>query len=98
MASIVEVRPDGPLPSADLARLCAGLAARLSSGAVTRVVCHAELLPDDVRAVEVLARLSLTARRAGARLQVLGLSAELSALLHLLGLGGVLLTGDVPDP
>lgn len=98
MASIVEVRPAGPLPSADLARLCTGLAARLASGAGTAVVCHAELLPDDVRALEVLARLALTARRAGARVQVLGLSAELSALLQLVGLGAVLLPGDELDP
>lgn len=96
MASIVEVRPAGPLPSADLASFCAGLAARLASGAVTAVVCHAEMLPDDVDAVEVLARLALTARRAGARLRVLGLSAELSALLQLLGLGAVVLPLDEP--
>jgi hypothetical protein len=83
---VVDVRLPGVLPPADLARVCAGLAARLRNGAVAAVVCHAESLAGELAAVEALARVSLVARRAGARFSVRGMSPELSSLVELLGL------------
>jgi hypothetical protein len=53
---VVDVRLPGVLPPADLARVCAGLAARLRNGAVAAVVCHAESLAGELAAVEALAR------------------------------------------
>jgi hypothetical protein len=54
------------------------------------VVCDAGGLGADVRAVDVLARLHLLARRRGCELRVERASDELQQLLGFVGLGGVL--------
>ena len=84
--TVLDVRLPGAPAAGDLTRVCAVLAARLRTGAVARVVCHAEALAGGLASVEALARLSLVARRGGARFAVRGLGAELAALVELLGL------------
>ena len=55
-------------------------------GDVTRVLCRVEHRPCDLRVVDTLARLHVTARRAGATFAVHHPSPELRSLLLLLGL------------
>ena len=84
--TVLDVRLPGSPAAGDLTRVCFLLAARLRSGAVAAVVCHAEALAGGLSSVEALARLSLVARRGGARFAVRGLGADLAALVELLGL------------
>ena len=58
----------------------------LSAGGADVVVCDVHGVAD-LGVVDVLARLSLTARRAGARLRVQAAGNDLAALLRLTGLG-----------
>ena len=90
MSSTVEVQLPPALGSTDTAELCAGLAARLLDGDVTRVLCRGDRLPGELAVVDALARLHLTARRGGACLRVAGPSAELRRLLELVGLAELL--------
>ena len=92
--TVLDVRLPPTLASADLARVCACLAALLRNRPVTAVVCHADALVGELGAAEALARLSLVARRGGARFAVRGLSAELSSLVELLGLTDLLVAPD----
>ncbi len=52
--------------------------------------CDVRALPADVAAVDALARLQLAARQAGFELRLIHASAELTCLIELTGLGGVL--------
>jgi anti-anti-sigma regulatory factor len=52
--------------------------------------CDARALPADVAALDALARLTLAARQAGFELRLLHVSAELTCLIELTGLAGVL--------
>ncbi|WP_330240411.1 STAS domain-containing protein [Streptomyces sp. NBC_00525] len=83
----------GRLTRAAAPRLCAELEALLAAtpAAVTAVDCDLSgLVHPDLTTVEVLARLSLTARRTGdRRLRLRGTPPELGALLNLVGLGDV---------
>lgn len=88
--TVLHVRLPEALSSADLARECACLAARLRVEAAAAVVCHADSLAGELASVETLARLSLAARRGGASFAVRGMRPELSSLVELLGLGGPL--------
>ena len=83
---VLDVRLPAALVSADLSRECACLAARLRTGPVAAVVLDAESLSGDLAAVQALARLSLVARRGGARVAVRSMSGELSSLVDWLGM------------
>ncbi|MEU9108454.1 STAS domain-containing protein [Streptomyces xanthophaeus] len=88
----------GPAAAAqDAARLCARLARLYEDGAAA-VVCDAgALTAPDLAAVEVLARLRLTARGRGA-FTVSGASPPLRALLHLVGLVELLGEAEEREP
>lgn len=77
----------GPLTRDGLPRLCADVRARLEATAAGVVVCDVTRIgPPGLTAVDVLARLQLTARRAGGRIRLRGPDPALSALLALVGL------------
>ncbi|MEU0334780.1 STAS domain-containing protein [Streptomyces sp. NPDC006193] len=77
----------GPVGRAEAARLCAGLRALLEGGGAGVVVCDVGGLgPPGLAAVELLARLQLTARRAGGRIRLRNPDPALCALLDLVGL------------
>jgi ABC-type transporter Mla MlaB component len=74
----------------DIPAWCARLRALLESGAGDAVVCDvAGLAQVDATAVDLLARLRLTARRCGRAFRVRHASPELQGLLSLVGLAGV---------
>ncbi|MFD7336985.1 lipid asymmetry maintenance protein MlaB [Streptomyces violascens] len=82
----VLVVPD-PVTFADVPLLCERLRGLYGAGA-REVVCDlAALTRADLVAVEVVARLRLTARRAGGRVRMRNAGAGLVALLELAGLG-----------
>ncbi|WP_438292083.1 STAS domain-containing protein [Streptomyces sp. HUAS TT7] len=82
----VLVVPD-PVTFADVPLLCERLRG-LYGGGAREVVCDlAALTRADLVAVEVVARLRLTARRAGGRVLMRNAGAGLVALLELTGLG-----------
>ncbi|MEU1073946.1 MULTISPECIES: STAS domain-containing protein [unclassified Streptomyces] len=75
-----------PLALADVPALCARLRSLYAAGA-REVVCDVGgLVRADLAAVEAVARLRLTARRAGGGLSLRGVGPGLAALLHLTGL------------
>jgi hypothetical protein len=81
----------GPLEPATLAALCAEVERLLVDGDVQVVVCDVERHPDaDLRVVETLARLALTARRLGRRIRVRHASRDVQAFLAFAGLADVL--------
>ena len=75
--------------------LCARLAELLITHADATVVCDVGALAPDVVTAEALARLQLTARRHGRRLEMRGAGPELLGLLDLLGLRALLRPGGV---
>jgi hypothetical protein len=83
---VVVLVPGEPVGRDAAARLCDAARAGLAAGAVA-VVCdvHAVRRPS-LGTVDLLARLALTARRAGGRLLLRGPDPELLALLGLVGL------------
>ncbi|WP_308286020.1 STAS domain-containing protein [Streptomyces drozdowiczii] len=85
------VLPD-PLTRADVPRLCTELAAALTTSPTPEAACDASAVAHpDLTTIEAIARLSLTARRAGApSLRLHGTPPELRALLDLVGLGETL--------
>ncbi|GAB2586792.1 hypothetical protein GCM10027168_19520 [Streptomyces capparidis] len=80
-----------PPTKAGIPRLCDRLRALLATAPGGVVVCDVTALgaPDAVT-VEALARLQLTARRAGGEIRLRGAHPALRALLDLAGLGAVL--------
>lgn len=85
-----------PLERADLPRLCDQLRMLIARTGATVVVCDVgDCAEPDVVVVETLARLQLTARRAGAKLELARAGPELRLLLALLGLRAVVsVSGD----
>lgn len=80
----------GRVTPADVPRLCGELDDLLCGAAATEVICDvARLAEPDLTAVDALARLRLTARRAGCRLRLRGARQELLALLRLVGLNDI---------
>ncbi|GAA1527772.1 hypothetical protein GCM10009730_41020 [Streptomyces albidochromogenes] len=78
----------GRVTPADVPLLCAELDDLLCGAVATEVICDVARLTDPgLAAVEALARLRLTARRAGRRLRLRGARPDLVALLSLAGLG-----------
>lgn len=90
MGATVELRLPGPLSDEVVASTCAALRTRLRAGGVSHVVCHLDRGAGDLAAVDAVARLALTARRAGAVFGVGTADADLLELLRLVGLSGVL--------
>ncbi|MEU9100785.1 STAS domain-containing protein [Streptomyces sp. NPDC048361] len=82
----VLVVPD-PLTFADVPLLCERLRGLYGAGARVVVCDLAALSRADLAAVEAVARLRLTARRAGGRVVLRNAGAGLVALLDLAGLG-----------
>ena len=87
----ITIRVGAGLSRAAIPALCADLAERLRGRPTGVVTCEVPggSRPDVVTA-EALARLRLTARRHGWRLEVDGIGPDLRALLELLGLTGAL--------
>jgi ABC-type transporter Mla MlaB component len=80
----------GPIERADVRRLCRRVHDLLADGKTRLVVCDvAEISSPDVMTVDVLARLQLTARRAGCAIRVQGACRSLRELLALSGLSEV---------
>jgi ABC-type transporter Mla MlaB component len=81
----------GPIARADIALLCDRVRLLLEGSGAGLVVCDVGALVDpDAVTIDALARLQLTARRAGSRIQVHHPCRELQELLALAGLCDVL--------
>ena len=81
----------GPVDDQDDVRaLCEQLGAVMAGCAAATVVCDVYALPPDARALEALARLQLTARRAQRRIRLQRASRELLQLLEFAGLAEVI--------
>ncbi|WP_159048895.1 STAS domain-containing protein [Streptomyces sp. NRRL B-3648] len=77
----------GPVRRDEVPGLCARVRALLEGGAAGVVVCDVGGLgPPGLAAVDLLARLELTARRAGGRISLRDADPALHALLGLVGL------------
>ncbi|MEU8970889.1 STAS domain-containing protein [Streptomyces monashensis] len=77
----------GPVSRDEVAGLCAAVRALLEGGGQRVVVCDVGgLAPPGLGAVDLLARLELTARRAGGRIRLRDPAPALLALLDLVGL------------
>ena len=76
-------------PADDVPGLRARLRTLLASSDADTVVCDVRTLTADLRAVEALLRLQLTAVRAGARIRLYGASPELEELLAFVGVTDV---------
>ncbi|MFI1827172.1 STAS domain-containing protein [Streptomyces sp. NPDC020412] len=98
----VVIRVTGRVSGSEVPTLCAELGARIDEtrhdGATpVEAVCDVAALPADLAAVEAVARLHLTARRHGARLHLHDVRPELRELLHLVGLGCLTETAELPE-
>ena len=80
----------GPLAAGDAAELCERLRVVLTSSDAAVVVCDVGGLPANIVTVEALARLQLTARRLGRRIELRSGTPELARLLAFVGLSDVL--------
>ncbi|MFE3098140.1 STAS domain-containing protein [Streptomyces sp. NPDC059248] len=97
-ADPVVVRVTGRVLPADVPRLCAELSAKLGDRGDPEAVCDmGGLTRADLTAVDAVARLHLTARRLGCALRLRDTPAELTALLHLVGLGTLTRGAQTPD-
>jgi hypothetical protein len=75
----------GPLGAEQVRQVCDRVRARLAAADVDLVVC-VPTTPADLGLVDLLARLTLVARRAGAVVRVLPTADDLPVLLQLTGL------------
>jgi hypothetical protein len=75
---------------ADVPAACDGLRALVDERDADVVVCDVSAIGADLMTIEVLARLRLTARRLGCRLELRGASRELLQLLAFCGLCEIL--------
>lgn len=92
VTTLLLVLAGGTLTRADVAVRCAELAEALRGRGGGVVVCDVSgVTRPDLVTVEALARLGLTARRFGWRLEVRGANVDLCDLAGLLGLAGALL-------
>ena len=81
----------GPIAPRDIRWMCERVRFLLDSGDIHRVICDVEVVREpDAATIEVLARMQLTARRHGGRIELRRASAELRELLTLSGLADVL--------
>src|SRR3954469_15157268 len=75
----------GPIARADLPAICGHVAALLEATGADVARCDVAALPADAAAVDALARIQLSARRMGRRLEVRGAADDLLALLAFVG-------------
>jgi anti-anti-sigma regulatory factor len=86
----IDVIVSGPIPPAEMRRLCDRIHATLERGDATVVVCDVgPVVAADAAVVDVIARLQLTARRLGCEVRVRHAHPRLRELLRLMGLSGV---------
>jgi ABC-type transporter Mla MlaB component len=79
----------GPLRCSDVPELCMRVRAALDARGPSLVVCDVGRLANpDLSAVDLLARLQLTARRHGSRIRLRGARDDLRELLAFTGLAG----------
>jgi ABC-type transporter Mla MlaB component len=84
----------GPIACADVPGLCERVLALLRSSGADEIVCDVRALGrPDAGTVNALARLQLTARRAGARIRLRHASRELQELLIFVGLDAAVPVG-----
>ena len=76
-------------PADDVPGLCASLRAVLATSDADTVVCDVRGVAADLRWVDALLRLQLTAVRLGARIRLYGTSPELEELLVFAGVADV---------
>jgi hypothetical protein len=80
----------GPIAAGDAEDLCERLLVVLTSSDASVLVCDVRGLQADVVTVDALARLQLTARRLGRRIELRSGTPELDRLLAFVGLADVL--------
>ena len=80
----------GPITHADLGGLCDRVCGLLTESAASTALCDVAGVEPDAATVDALARLQLAARRHGCRVHLRNASAELGALVGLMGLDDVL--------
>jgi ABC-type transporter Mla MlaB component len=80
----------GPIARDEIHAVCERARALLELREADTVVCRVGALDPDAVTIDVLARVQLTARRRGGRIELEGVSAELRELLLFAGLGEVL--------
>ena len=80
----------GPIARADVPAICGHVAALLEATGADVALCDVAALPADAAAVDALARIQLSARRMGRRLEVRGAADDLLALLAFVGVAGAL--------
>ena len=87
----IELVIAGPMTGAAIAGLCARVRMMLEGSGADLVVCDVSSLGDpDAATIDALARMQLTARRLGRRVQLRHACADLQDLVALTGLGDVL--------
>ncbi|MGZ4801367.1 MAG: STAS domain-containing protein [Acidimicrobiia bacterium] len=81
---------DAPITRADIPGLCARVCRLLEGSDAELVVCDVSAFPHpDAVVIDTLARLQLASARRGKSLELRRASADLRALLELMGLGDV---------
>jgi ABC-type transporter Mla MlaB component len=80
----------GPIARDEIHGVCERTRALLERREVDTVVCEVGALDPDAVTIDVLARVQLTARRQGCRVELEGVGVELRELLVFAGLGEVL--------
>lgn len=83
----------GPIARDEILDVCERARALLERCVADPVVCDVGALDPDAVTVDVLARLQLTARRLGRRVELVGACAELGDLIAFAGLAEVLRVG-----
>jgi ABC-type transporter Mla MlaB component len=86
----------GPIAREDLPGLCDRICALLARNGAGPAVCDVSGVQADAVTVDALARLQLAARRRGCRVVLDGASADLLALVELMGLSHVLAERPIP--
>ena len=87
----IELVIAGPMTGAAIAELCARVRVMLEGSGADLVVCDVSSLGDpDAGTIDALARMQLTARRLGRRVQLRHACADLQDLVAFTGLGDVL--------
>lgn len=87
---VVAVTIRGPIQRSDLPAISDRICSLLAANRGCRVRCHLDGVRADAVGVEALARLQVVARRNACRVVLCGISRELSELVELLGLSGLL--------
>ena len=87
----IELVIAGPMTEAAIAGLCARVRAMLEGSAADLIVCDVSSVGNpDAGTIDALARMQLTARRLGRRVQLRHACADLQDLVAFTGLGDVL--------